>query len=375
MANLLDYISWRGDVPFSGAPFNEVDGLILSRLSYLFLDGIAPKAFSGAVPLPAAQAQYGAGTGRRILLPEDPALLREMAACRRFRGLRICGCRSRFEKKSETQFAALACLLEDGGAFLSFRGTDATLVGWKEDFNMAFMTAVPAQQDAAAYLAEAAGALSGRLSLGGHSKGGNLAIYAAANAAPGVQGRIDAIYNNDGPGFERQVLQSSGYLAVQEKIRSFVPQSSVVGMLLEHDGDYAIIHSTQAGLQQHNPYSWEVLGPRFLRVDSATESSQFVNRTLKAWLSSLSPQDRARFVDGLFEILSATDAKTLPELSDKWFKNAYVMLKTFKNVDEPTRKVLSVALSKLLAAAGESLRARETPASAQGTEKRDEGEV
>lgn len=356
MANILDYIEWRGDVSMAHIPLGEVDALILNRFSYLPLDGLVPENPAESVSISElSEAFFAAPQAPHVLLPEDPSLLSQMAKSRRFGALRVSGYVNSFVSAEEKQFSAVTLTLEDGVPFVAFRGTDSTLVGWKEDFNMAFMTAIPSQREAVNYVQRVSEATTGNLHLGGHSKGGNLAIYAATYAPHAIQQRIAGVYNNDGPGFEASVLSSDPYQIVADRLHTYVPQSSVIGMLLEHEDSYLVVHSTQKGLMQHNPYTWEVLGPNFIHLKEVTQSSQFLNRTIKTWLSGMDTERRAQFIDALFALLSATDARTLHEISSKWYKNAFVLLKTFSGIDEPTRKMLGETITALLSTAGQTL--------------------
>jgi hypothetical protein len=226
---------------------------------------------------------------------------------------------------------------------------------------MSFMATVPAQADAVGYLETAASSMRGKFRVGGHSKGGNLAVYAAAFCDPRTQRRIMSAYANDSPGFHRTVIEQEGFQAVQGRVFSFVPESSVIGMLLERDGNYAVIGSDQSGLMQHDPYSWRILGPRFEQVASVDGGSRFIDHTIKGWLGALTPEKREAFIDSLFSILSSTGAKTFKELSSDWLANAWTIAKGLKDVDEPTRKMLFETFSLLAKSAKESLPTLRSP--------------
>lgn len=311
MADMFDYLKWRGDILFSQLPPNEVDALVFSTLSYLYFDGYASEdMIRVSVLRDVAQEMLSRPDPEGLYrVEEDLALLRAAAATERFGGVGICGYRNVLIPEEETQFAAVTFLLEDGTAFLAFRGTDNTLVGWKEDFNMTFQQGVPAQKLAGEYVREFSEARSMPLRLGGHSKGGNLAVYAAAKCGAELQGRIMEIYNHDGPGFTEYMMEDGGYLAIVPKIRTLVPQSSVFGLLLEHEETHTVIRSKQIGLMQHDPYSWEIMGKEFLRVEELTEDSRFLDRTFKTWLSGMDEGERSAFVDTLFDLLSMGGAK------------------------------------------------------------------
>ncbi|MDR1238473.1 MAG: DUF2974 domain-containing protein, partial [Treponema sp.] len=248
-------------------------------------------------------------------------------------------------------FAALTIFTGDGSAFITYRGTDATLVGWKEDLNMSFSAAVPSQLEAVSYLGKMAGKIRGPLRIGGHSKGGNLAVYAAAFCGKKIQSRITVIYSNDAPGFHHTVMDSAGYRAIREKICAFVPQDSVIGMLFEHEDDYTVVKSTQTGLLQHDVYSWEVTHNDVVRLDAVTQGSRFIDRTLKEWIGGLNKTQREQFTETLFTILSSTEAKSFPELGAGWLKNTGLMIQSLTSVDESTRELVFNAVAALLKAA------------------------
>ena len=239
---------------------------------------------------------------------------------KRFAGIKLVGHVNNVDKATETQFCATSILLEDGSLFISYRGTDDSLVGWKENFNMSFMSTIPAQLSAAKYINQASALSSKKIYLGGHSKGGNLAIYAAVKCREDVKKRIDTVFCNDGPGFSRKFLDAADYKETKPKIKSFIPQSSVVGLLLEHDENYEVIKSSERGLMQHNPLSWEVLGASFIKLNAITKESRMIDRKFKAWLSEMSAKQREDFVDAVYEVFSSTSAATLTDLGADKFK-------------------------------------------------------
>ena len=320
MANILDYMQWRGDLSFSESPFCEVDNLILSELVFLDFTEAVPSGFSESVTLREAvsrlnTAREAAALTDAVLLPTEILPLAEKCAeSRRFGEIGLCGFQSRTDTRCELQFAAVTFLLGDGTAFAAFRGTDDTLVGWKEDFNMTFLPVIPSQAIASRYLSSLASVYSLRLRTGGHSKGGNLAIYAAATLPTAVQGRVVEAYNNDGPGFSGVFLDSDGYRAIRDRVRIIVPDTSIVGMLLEHAGACTIVRSSKSGFRQHDGFSWEVRGNAFVTADDRTDESKFIDRTLKGWLTELNEADREAFVDAVYGVLSASSAETLSDI-------------------------------------------------------------
>lgn len=356
MASILDYLDWRGDITFAERAFNEVDNLLLAELSYLDFGGIVPADFAAAVPLSDAVAAFTKRTPHAdmgVLVPDKiPGLAQKMAASARFRDVLLSGYVCKLDEQTETQFAALCAALPDGTVYAAFRGTDDTIVGWKEDFNMAFTPEIPAQKYAAEYLRQVSAALPFRpLLVGGHSKGGNLAVYAAVFCGQDVQNRILAVYNNDGPGFYSSLLSLPEHKPVAGKITTLLPESSVVGMLLEHEEAYQVVRSTQVGLMQHDGFSWQVKGERFEHLTELAEGGKIIDQTLRSFLRELTEPQRVQFVDTLFAILTCTDASTLTDLKEGGLKTASAMVKALQKLDKPTRKALTDTL-KLLVKSG-----------------------
>lgn len=349
MGGLFDYLDWRGELSLAQAPFNPVDNLLLSTLSYAPLDHLVDR--EGTALWAAVERWEAAGgvwpprpeRGRGEFREEVLRLFGALARAPRFSGLMLRDWVSHLDAGTEEQFAALTIDTGDGARFVSYRGTDSTLVGWKEDFNMSYQTPVPAQRSAAEYLSDALRRWGGPLRLGGHSKGGNLAVYAAA--ACRTPDRLLAVYNNDGPGFCAGAVDEAGYEAVRGRIHTFVPQSSVVGMLLEHEDPYTVIKSRQLGIFQHDPYSWEVQGGGFVVVDQVTQGSRKLDQTVKTWLDALTPTDREVFLDSLYQALAGTQARSLDDLAQP--KNLYTVFQGLTRLDEGTRTSIARTLGLL----------------------------
>ena len=363
MANIFDYITWRGDLRFTQSPFNPVDNIIFSQFAYLPLDGIAPGPSpydgveSGSISVRRAaelfkeKLQNDPDIEQAIIFKEDPALLRAMGSSQRFGNCRLYGYVNLIDIEREVQFAAVCVDTGDDSCFIVYRGTDLTLIGWKEDFKMSFSEVVPAQIEAAHYLEKMAQKIKGHLRVGGHSKGGNLAIYAASQCSAKIQHRITDIYSNDAPGFHEKVIASNGFAEIKERIHAFIPQESVVGLLLEHGNIPHVIKSAQAGLRQHELHSWEVTHNDMVHLNSVTQGSLFVNKTLREWIDALDIAHREQFFEALYTILSASQAKSLPELGSLWFRNAGLMLKTLGDIDDSTRDLIRKTLAALISTA------------------------
>ena len=365
MPNMLDYLSQRGGLSFDEAPLSPVDALILSTLSYVQFDNLisqnlreAPKISELSqmlLELP-FEAQKSRLRDRR-----DGELLEAMGKSRRFGPLRLTGARELTDDQRELQFAAITLLLENGGALLAFRGTDGTLTGWKEDLNLSFLDVIPGQEASRAYLEDMARLCPGKLYVAGHSKGGNLAVYGAVRSRDDTRKRVEAVYNYDGPGFRKKMLEDQGYQEMLGRIHTFVPQDSVVGMLFEHEEPYTVVQSKEEGLPQHEPYSWQVSGDGFVELGQITKESRMTDETIKSWLAALSIEERERFIDTLYEILRSSGADHISDLAKP--KNVLAILRKLGGEDEETKQMLMNTLLRLAGAAtgtwlGQGLRNR-----------------
>ncbi len=356
MSNIIDYLEWRGDVPLSACGFNEIDNIILASVTFVDFSGIVPAEIDGE-PISfegSMRAFVHVYEERKYLGVLQPSYLLNVAMtaakCPRFGMARLVGFVNEVDEAEGKQFSAVTFLLDDGSIYVAFRGTDDTIVGWQEDFAMGFQVPIPAHIRAVEYLEQVAATYSGPIMLGGHSKGGNIAMWAAANCNDATRGRIAMAYNNDGPGFLPQVIGSDKFKDMADRIVTFVPQSSVVGMLLDQSPICHIIKSTQIGILQHDPMSWEVKGTKFVYVDKRARSVARSDEKTKAWLYSMEPSQRQKIMETLFEVINSTGAKTLTDLADAKLKNFNVIMKSLRSLDKETRTMMGQAMITLLGA-------------------------
>ena len=345
MANIFDYIKWR-DISFKKVEFNEVDNLILSRISYLPFDGVISKDEEITLKEAYERTKIMGTTGRTIQV-EDIDLYPVLAKSIRFGEVKVTNFVNIIDPKQEKQFSAITVILPDDTIYVSFRGTDNTIIGWKEDFNMSFSDIVPSQLDSVEYLNGVVKKYKNKLRVGGHSKGGNLAVYAGAFCNEETKKQMIEIYNNDGPGFLDKVIESKEYKETLSKVHTYIPQTSIIGRLLKHKEKTTIVKSTETGIMQHDLYSWQVMGDKFVRARQ-TDYSDFIDSTITNWLKEVSPKQREEFVDTWFDILNSTKVKTVNELSSKWFRNVATMIKTYSNLSLETRRMMTKTLSTLL---------------------------
>ncbi len=349
MADLFDYLAWRGDLAFEAVPLCDVDRVILAELSYLDFAGIIPD-FGGEIPLSeaclAVMAEDEAGTGKRELfhMSDDRRLVKVLSASPRFAALRLTGYRSLFDPDRQEQFAAMTVLHGDGSAICVFRGTDWSLIGWKEDFNLAFSDTIPSQMDALDYIRDLAAHHLGPIRVLGHSKGGHLALFAAAFG--GVSERIIEAVSLDGPGFGAKVLESDAFQKIRPITRTLVPKSSVVGILFEHSDPFTVVDSrAPGGLLQHNLYSWKCMAGELVTVTRLDGQSQLLEGAMNEWIASLEPSVREKVIEGIWSVLGSADMTELGDILDG--RNTLTMIRAYAAMDEDTRRLIGEAMGRL----------------------------
>lgn len=362
MANILDYVAWRGDLDFSYVPFNEIDALILCQIAYVNFDGLISESFSEKITMaqlakkfrnaPDYEKRADMGAMINKLSTE---LFFSAAASVRFGDVQMSGFVNVIDTERVEQFAAVTFTLEKNHSLVVFRGTDDTIVGWNEDFNLGVLETVPAQKDALDYLTRAISSVDGDVSVAGHSKGGNLSIYSSANIEDVYKKRIIAIYNNDGPGFSDATIASPEFQEIIPKVHSFYPQFSIVGMLFSHAGEYKVVESDETGIMQHDPFSWHLSAKHFDTLESLGFGSIMFHNTFNSWFGQLDEAHRKQFVDTLFLIIQATDARTNSEIEKNVFESSAKIIHALLKLDNDTRTEIWKTVGLLFKAANKNL--------------------
>ena len=344
MADFFDYLNWRGDLSFEKVPFNKIDALLLAHVTYSIFDGVVPESFSKKKTFAQVArdftktADYEERINIGFLINKRTAeLMFKCAECERYRNVQLCGFRNIYSEEKTEQFAAVTYLV-DGKPVIALRGTDDTITGWKEDFNIAWQDQIPAQKDALLYFKEAAEAFKGSFVLTGHSKGGNLAINTAVKCSKTLQKRIKEIYNFDGPGFSRDFFEQEAYKNVENKIFSFYPGFSVVGMIFHHPKNFEIVKSEGFAFWQHDAMSWQIMGADFINEASFTDESKLFYKAFNEWIDKLDNSQRHNFVDTLFGILEASGAKTNSDIEKEAVKSTAKMIAAYAELDKARRK-------------------------------------
>ena len=315
MINLIDYVKANGNYVLEEKKMNEIDDMIFARISYMpfkYIDMCANETIESIATKmkDLEQAKY--------IWADDKPFLQELGKAKRYKDIVVTDYVEILDNSAEKQFAAITINLPKI-KYISYRGTDSTLVGWKEDFI-----------------------------LGGHSKGGNLAVYAAVFCEDEIKPKIKKIINADGPGFDKSVIQTPEYRKVLKKIETYIPQSSVVGRLLEHEEEYQVIKSNQKGFMQHDIFSWEIEGDKLVRIERVTTNSEIFNGILRDWLKNTTPEERKDFIDMLYEIILTTKATEVSDFRIDTVKKIGQILTTYKNRKEEDKKEIEKMIKLLI---------------------------
>ena len=351
MGNIMDYISWRGDLSFAQSPFNEVDNLILACFSYVNLDGIPAVSGQKGIELKKLVKEFKKLHTIKELEADKsfirlaPFMMMEMAKSVRFGKCVVRNYVNDIVTEAEQQFAAMEIVLEDGTSYVSFRGTDDTIIGWKEDFNLS-TGVVPAQKRAIEYLQKISEHTDGMLRVGGHSKGGNLAIYGSVMCKSAHE-KILEIYSNDGPGFSREFQELPETKEMMPKIIRIIPEYSIIGTLLEHEKEPVIVASSSKGLLQHDGFSWEVQGPALVRRDSLNKTALRFIEILHKWIDGMDMEQKRLLIEDLFATLQASGYENLSEVQSGGLKSLAAMVKRVEKFAPESRGMMQELLTAI----------------------------
>ena len=349
MKNMLDYIKEFGHVSFEERAFSEIDALVLTELEYLPLEKVVPSDENGENFVTVKEIAEYMQEHKQELFDENPMMITQerhkvsqvIADAPRFQSLKFFGVVSVWDKDTTKQFAAITVEVEPSVRLVVFRGTDDTLIGWKEDFLMTYSPLVAAQTDAKEYLAKQASLWDGDLMISGHSKGGNLAIYAAATQVEDVQLRIVDIFCFDSPGLYRSVLETKGYQNIVPLAMRYIPQDSLVGLMLESEVPYVIVKSNATGAMQHSAMTWEIEDGQFIKMEKLTKNSQLNDQTFKKWTESVSDEELELFWNVFFELLFSVGIDTVNDLYGQFMHYVQEFLKAAGDMDEEKRELLT----------------------------------
>lgn len=347
MSNIIDYMVRVKDISFESMPFNEIDGLIFSQLAYLNYD-ILPNKEGYSFSEICTSSMIQQLVSRTWNADNNRILLSEIAKSGRYKSIKIFEPVNLLCEEEEKQFAAVTFELPNNHYFLAFRGSSSTFVAWKEDLNMSYLKIIPSQKSAAEYLESIHDKFGGKYYLGGHSKGGTLAVFAGVFSKYEIKKEIVEIYNHDGPGIHSILKTSIQYQEMKNKIRKIVPDSSVVGIILEEEQDFSVVKSSAWTVMQHDPYTWIINEDKFLQRPSTTRLSYYTQRTVLSWMNTLDAETKKTCLASLYEITKSMDAVYFTEAVEQWPKNIKVFMKGVKNMDKNIKKEWFFVITTLI---------------------------
>ena len=331
--NLFNYISIHENETFNDFKFTEVDNLILSLLAYLDFTNIVPAFKKGKISLKDAFSKYSKPKNDFFLF-NTFKMFKLMANTKRYKDIILYN----YVKiiNDEMQFGALTMKLNDSNTFVAFAGTDTSIIGWEEDFKMACFYPGASQKYAGIYLDKTIKLKDQNVIIGGHSKGGNLAISAALRCKFYIRRKIIAIYNNDGPGFLKEQIESFPYQRIKKKIKMYVPKDSIIGMILYPIEDYTVVKSKSFNIFQHNAFNWLVNNNSFIKEKQNKRSIKLQVR-LNRKLEEIPPAKKLIIINQIFDIFHDNKIKDAKEIR---LKNIFNLIKSFKVLDKETQNML-----------------------------------
>lgn len=348
MPNIRDYALEAGERSLEEHPFDALDALILSQLVYLPMDGLL-KGWTDRCSVSQAWAYLRENVdidSLDLFQKKRYRLYETCASLPRYAAWEMEGYLNEVDEEREMQFAACTYDLMNGTRCIAFRGTDLHIVGWKEDLNMAYMT-VPSQHEAVEYVHRMAQGNGDVLYLCGHSKGGNLSVYAGACTDASTRERMRRIYSFDGPGVDEETIRSHGYALISERIESYLPQSSVVGMLLNYHPVYTVVRANTLGVLQHDVMTWQIKEGDFIRLEGVDMTGKVTDEAIHAWLASMDMEERRLLVDTLYQVVDASQAELVTELVSDWKDRATRMLEAIRDLDTSVKKSVRRMLRSL----------------------------
>ena len=351
METITDYLKKYGKYTFLEKEFNEVDNTILSILAYIDFTDIVPEIDCGSITIKEASNLFYKLHNKKeikkniIAIRAAENILKDIANTNRFGNLELLNYEN--QVSFETQFGAICIKLPNKTMYVAYEGTDANLSGWKEDFMMSYDFPIRAQELAVEYLNMVSSIFGPKLYVGGHSKGGNLALVASMYCKSRVFRKIKKVYNNDGPGLREKEFNSNRYRRVAlNKYMHIIPSESFFGLLYTNDDNFTVIKSTKKKLFQHDATTWVVENDHF-KKDKLSNFSIRARKTMNAWLDGLNDKEKKEFTNTLFSIFKKAEINDLLEIKASIIPNMIRILKETKNISRENRKFLSITFKKL----------------------------
>lgn len=349
LKTVFDYLSFYKDESFDVIPFNEVDSLILAMLSYVKLEGIVPKDKRESILISEACTKFFEKYSEKDfkkeywMFPITFKLMKLLSDSKRYFYGKLYHLVTSTD--SNGQFGALTIRLPNGITYISYEGTDSSVSGWKEDFELMYKCPIFSQKLAANYFDETLNLFDRDIYVGGHSKGGNLAMYGYMHGKSYYKRRVRQVYNFDGPGFLEDVINSIPYQDLLSKLTMIVPRESVVGLMLGH-ASYRVVNSSNKAMMQHDATSWECFGTYFVTTSSLSKKSLKFETNLNEYINGMSMEERKNFVETVFAVFEKSNITNIMQLKDFKISNLLNIMKGINHIPSNTKRNL-VALLRI----------------------------
>lgn len=331
---ILKYINILGDYSFKEFPFNDVDALIFSLISYVNLpikNGITIKEARNLI-----YRKFNLKK-KDTFIDKTKMLFDLLGTKDRYKDL-VLEDYTKINTKDE-QFGAITIRLDKHTIFISFEGTEDNLVGWEEDFKMCYLYPVLAQESAMKYLKKHATLNNFNIYIGGHSKGGNLSMAAGLSANFLTRFKIKKIYNFDGPGFLSEIVNSKNFKKIQKKIITYIPEESIVGILLDNTSDVKVIKSYAKKSMSHDAFTWQCFGGMFIN-GNLSDYSYNIDRKVRQIIGKYNTSERKLFVSTFFRVLYNSGYTEKSELNKIDFNKTKNIIKEMYKLSSEEKKIL-----------------------------------
>ncbi len=362
--NIIDYAILNAHKDFNTLPFSKIDGLIFAQLSYLSFDNLVSDLKNGGKGI--LLSEIAESENYEEIFPlertaeRNKKLLNAVAYSKRYGKIRVNFYEDIFDPEKETQFCAITFVFPNGDACVAFRGTDSTITGWKENFNMLYTSPVAAQSHSVPYVDGVAEKINGKITLVGHSKGGNLAIYGGTMCGERAKEKIVEIQAFDSPGFNEEFIHSQRHIDIEEKIVKFIPEESLIGLLLNNRDNYRLIKSDGSGIIQHDPFMWQIADNDFVNGEKLYLAAQVFDSSFNDWVYGSEPEQREQFVEALFKMINVANtenATSFVEWSANLKENSAVIYENLKDLDPEIRTLVLKGFGNMLSAFNKNVKA------------------
>lgn len=358
--SLIDYIRWRGDLNFKTFPFNDIDAMILSQLSSVRYGHAVPGAATvdelqkrpyKLLPTLEQVAQIHhdsfSGENSNSKMEEEDYILFEAGKSNRFKNIRMDGYICDMDSENIKQFSAVTFFLKKRLVYIAFRGTDDTFISWEENFRMSYMFPIPAQADAEKYLNFMAQGFLRKSIVGGHSKGGNMAVYASTFCKNTIQKSIQRIFAFDAPGFPKDLNSIESYGLIKDKIVGYMPVNSIIGTLMTVPYQNLVVNSDASSVWQHYMFNWEIMGTSPVFVEDRSEFSYRFEKIVSEKIDAIPEEDKPQSVSELFSVFRDNQIYKISDFSNMSFKQVLGLIKGARSISSANKDLL-LSIVKLL---------------------------